>query len=232
METESESLRYEIKMECHEFYYPEVKSWVNRHSVGFHEAYPTRQVNSLYLDTLDLDTYNDHMEGLGDRQKLRFRWYGPPLDCAKGQLELKGKHERLGWKRIQPVNTQLHLQEKDWTALQEEIQNGIEGPQSAYFKEMLRVSRPFVINSYQRDYYVSADEQIRLTLDYNQKAYDQWMTARPNITFSLPIENTMIIEFKCKIDQAKYLADVIAEFPLRIHQHSKFISAIDSWLAY
>ncbi len=231
MPIEQRNARYELKMECEQALLPSARSWTMLHSAGFHQAYPPRQVNNIYFDTLDMDTYNDHVEGVPERRKLRFRWYGADLGAARGQLELKEKNERVGWKLIQPVDGQMDLRGCDWSEIQRSILAGIRnGQQSGIFQEMLQATRPIMINCYQREYYISADERVRLTLDYDQQVYDQWLSARPNLAFRSPSLDRMLIELKSDVQHARYLADVLAEFPLRINRHSKYTSAIDPLL--
>jgi hypothetical protein len=232
--SQARSLRYEIKMECESALFSEAQAWIRLNSAAFREAYPDRQVNSLYLDTPALDTLNDHIEGIPTRRKLRFRWYGPDLEPARGQLELKNKTDRAGWKLVQPVNRPVHFRGCSWNAVQKDLAAGLlaepESEQQRLFQELLSVARPLVMNQYQRQYYVSADQRLRLTVDRNIKAFDQWMSSSPNLSFGLPMPDILLIELKCDVEHARHLADVLAEFPLRVHRHSKYVSALSSLL--
>jgi hypothetical protein len=227
---EIRNVRFELKMECHRIDLPAARSWVRLHSAGFHEAFPPRQVNNIYFDTLGLDTFNDHIEGIPERRKLRFRWYGEDLGSARGQLEIKEKDERVGWKIIQPVQPCLDLRKCDWVEIRRDLLRGLRQEGDGLFEEMLQVTRPVVINCYQREYYVSADDRVRLTLDYDQQAFDQWVSARPNLAFRLPAMDSVFIELKSEVKNSRYLADVLAEFPLRIQRHSKYTAALDPLL--
>jgi hypothetical protein len=229
METEAElrSARYELKLELEGSMLPTARAWTRLHPAGFYETYPPRRVNNIYFDTHRLDSYNDHMEGVPERRKLRFRWYGEDLRHACGQLELKEKNERTGWKLVHPVEDVLDLERCDWADAQRVILGSLSNGDGRLFREMLGVSRPLVINSYQREYYLSADGLVRLTLDYDQRVYDQWLAARPNLSFVVPSLNKMLIELKAEVAHARSLADVLARFPVRASRHSKFISAID-----
>ena len=42
---------------------------------GFKKYYFPRQINSLYLDTLNYDYAKDNINGVNERKKIRFRWY-------------------------------------------------------------------------------------------------------------------------------------------------------------
>jgi SPX domain protein involved in polyphosphate accumulation len=227
MEFDPQNIRYEIKMDCDRTFLPVIKSWVQINSAGFREAFPPRRVNSLYFDTEDMDSLNDHLDGITERRKLRFRWYGPELYSANGSLELKSKRARIGWKIIAPVDGEIDMT-KTWEKVNSQIRNAIKGEHAQMFIEMLQVSHPLILNSYQREYYVSADESIRLTLDYDLYAFSQWLSPRPNCRFRLPQVDDMVIEFKCNTKDSNLLSDVISQFPIRSTRHSKFISAIDA----
>ncbi len=220
--------RYELKMECDQLFMPQVESWVSLHPAGFRSAFPPRQVNSVYMDTLALDTLNDHIEGVPVRRKFRFRWYGEDLAHAQGQFEIKNKNERIGWKITQPVNCQFNFRSSSWASIQQQMIAYLQKGNNKLILELLRVSRPLVLISYSRKYYVSGDGQIRLTIDSHQKAFDQWMTVVPNLSFLSPDPGQLVVEFKSDISNAKVIADILAEFPLRTRRHSKFVSAVSS----
>lgn len=230
MDIELRDRRYEIKMECEDILLDPVRSWVLLHPAAFREAFPPRWVNSLYFDTFGLDTLNDHIESVAERRKLRFRWYGGDLGLARGQLELKCKRERIGWKLVLPVGRDLDLHSQEWFDLQGEISSAIQFAPDRLFYELLQVSGPLIINRYRREYFVSCDDRIRLTLDYEISAFDQRLSPRPNLEFRLPMINAMVVEFKCAVEHYAYLADVLAQFPLRVRRYSKYVTAMDSML--
>ena len=62
----------------------------------FKKAYPDREVNSIYVDTINLDDLSDNINGIKRRTKHRFRWYEKKLDHV--QFEQKNKHNFYGWK--------------------------------------------------------------------------------------------------------------------------------------
>ena len=224
MEPEPDGLRYEIKMEQADTSFPVIKGWINLHSAGFAEAFPPRQVNNIYYDTLDMDTFNDHLEGVPLRRKLRYRWYGVNPELATGQLEIKNKKDRVGWKVVQPIGNSFNLKQSNWTLIYQKMVSESRG----IFYELLAVSRPLIINHYWREYYQSADQRIRVTLDYKMKAFDQWLSARPNLIFLTPLIDLVIIELKSPVEYAAYLADMLSEFPLRANCNSKFVNALDT----
>lgn len=223
MEVDNGGTRYELKMVCDGFYLHQAEGWIRQHSLGFRTAYPQRRVNNIYFDTVDLDSYNDHLEGVGLRRKLRYRWYGEDLFRAQGQLEIKNKKGRVGWKVTQPLATPLDLAGASWA----ELGRALHAASSGVFAELLGVTRPVSINTYQRRYFISADGRIRMTLDFDLSAYDQQLAVRPNLRFKAPGVDVIVLEFKSETAQAPALADALAEFPLRTIAYSKYVGVID-----
>lgn len=215
--------RYEIKQAYSDLRLPELRSWVQVHPAGFHTAYPARRVNSIYFDTHGLDTFNDHISGVPVRRKLRYRWYGDDLRVARnGQVEVKNKSELAGWKLIEKLEADFVLENSNWAGLIDQMR----GASSGVIKELLSISRPVVLTVYYREYFVSADRQVRLTIDSRLKGYSQFLTSRPNINFSQPGDGQIILELKSDINQAAELADMLSHFPVRAGRYSKFVTNI------
>jgi len=214
--------RYEIKMVHQNIQRYVVEKWVRSNPFAFRTAFPTRVVNNIYFDTEDFDTFNDHLSGVEARRKLRFRWYGETVEEIVGQLEVKHKQGDTGWKWIEPVDGLLNLKEKDWQTIQVFFSDGAD----PRLQTMLACAQPVMINQYRRDYYISADNQIRLTLDYDLKTYQQQNRLKPNLTFGNPYMDVVVIEFKCALTHADQMADVLAQFPLRVEAYSKYVNGV------
>ena len=215
--------RYELKQVYPELYLPELRSWVHLHPAGFRIAYPPRWVNSIYLDTHGLDTFNDHISGVPVRRKLRYRWYGKDLHVAHdGQVEVKNKSELAGWKLIEKLSPDFLLEDNSWPKLVDEMR----AASSGVIKELLSVSRPVLLTVYYREYYVSADGRFRLTIDSNLKGYDQFLYPRPNLIFCNPSDGQVILELKSEVSLAGELADVLSHFPVRAGRYSKYVTNI------
>ncbi|KPL72080.1 hypothetical protein ADN00_16540 [Ornatilinea apprima] len=220
-----DSQRYEIKMVFENSHRFAVESWVRLHSRAFRTAFPTRRVNNLYFDTHSQDMFNDHIAGTFERRKLRFRWYGENFSPAFGQLELKHKQGMIGWKDSQMILKSLDFARCGWQEIYADLQSEATG----VFSEALVISRPILINNYQRQYFISADGMIRLTLDYDLTAFDQSASPRPNTSFPIPTRDLLIIEFKAAPELARDLADVLAEFPLPVEAYSKYVE-LAGWI--
>ena len=220
MTTGIPAARYEVKMAYEPVLLTDLHSWINAHPAGFMTTYPPRQVNTIYMDTPDLNSFYDHLSGVPLRRKLRFRWYGENLAKARGTMEIKNKSERVGWKITQPVECEFDLACRSW----DEIMNELRANTTDVIHEMLCVARPVVLSVYFREYLASGDGLVRLTLDTDLCSYDQLMTARPNIWFRQPLEQPVIVELKSDVKNATSISDILSHFPIRSNRYSKYMT--------
>ncbi|MBN1309837.1 MAG: polyphosphate polymerase domain-containing protein [Anaerolineae bacterium] len=215
-------LRYEIKMVCPRHRLQQARFWVRLHPAGFMVAHPPRQVNSLYLDTPHLRSLNDNLEGLSARRKFRLRWYGVSVEDICPSIEIKEKYNLLGRKKqtLLPCKLDLML---PWS----EILKTIHAAVSPAWRALLQtVNQPTLLNRYQREYYITPDGVIRVTLDYDQVAYDQRLTSRPNLRVQLPPADAVVIEIKAAATQARRLEEITAGFPSSRSRNSKYAQGL------
>jgi hypothetical protein len=221
--------RYEVKMICAETHLSAVRSWVRWHPDAFAEAYPPRQVNNLYFDTYEADCVSDNLVGVGERAKVRLRWYGTDHSAVRGMLELKHKLHQVGWKERCPIPETLDLTTISWAELRQRLAMHAKGTLSIWFAH---ADRPVLINSYAREYYESGDHQVRLTVDSNQVVYQQVTYAAPNLLSPSIVEEQIVIEVKADVAQHRRVSNVLSSFPLRTERHSKYVSGVLDSLSY
>ena len=76
-----------------------VQAIIKNHPSLFRETFPTRQINNIYLDTLDMSHYWDNVAGVSKRVKVRIRWYGELFgEITSPVLEFKIKNNSVGTK--------------------------------------------------------------------------------------------------------------------------------------
>ncbi len=218
-----ESTRYEVKMTCEEMYLPDVRSWVQLHPEVFVEAYPPRRVNNVYLDTLDTDSLNDNLTGVGERSKLRFRWYGEAITAVQGILELKCKSNHLRWKRYRPIPAIFDLTQISWRDWIAQLRAHADDQAIVWLS---LADQPSLLNRYMREYYETIDGQIRVTLDYDQRVYNQIGHLRPNLTSEMLMEQPIIIEVKSDPVFYPRVSEVLSSFPPRVERYSKYVTAM------
>jgi SPX domain protein involved in polyphosphate accumulation len=216
-------LRYEKKMVFDGLRLDEVRSWVFFHSDAFRVAYSPRRVNNIYFDTFDRNLLMDHIDGVRDREKIRFRWYGESWQTSEGQLEIKKKRGQLGYKVIQPILSNIDVAKLNWR----EILGLLKTSGTEEFSLLFEYLTPVLINHYRREYYVSSDEKVRVTLDYDMRAFEQSFGFSPNISFSQPLRNDVILEMKADEKDRERMTNSIAGFPLRCLQSSKYLNGME-----
>lgn len=221
--------RYEVKMTCSEIYLPDVRSWVRLHPDAFIEAYPSRQVNNVYFDTQELDSFVDHVSGASARSKLRYRWYGEDYAAVQGALELKHRTNQLSWKELCPIPVTFDLSAISWTDLMQVLRQHAQGAMGIW---LATKDRPTLLNSYQREYYESLDGQVRITIDYAQRAYEQVTYLVPNLTMRAPFESPLVVEVKADPTLQRRVSNTLSSLPMQVERNSKYISGVQDALHF
>lgn len=165
----------------------------------FFKMYPNRIVNSIYFDDKYLSAYYENLEGLSERTKYRFRFYG---NFAKKNIS--GKFER----KIKNNDVNFKLSESKKISF--------ENIYKIKFPNKKNLS-PNIHTKYQRYYFFNRFKNIRCTVDVGLKII--------NVKNKLVKRfSDIIIEFKC--DKKIIVNDVVknANYNIRC---SKYCIGID-----
>lgn len=205
-------MRYERKYLLEHVPLFDIQQMIKLLPVGFKEAFPMRQVNNIYFDTVNFAAYRDNIMGIAQRTKFRIRWYGNDFETIqKPRLEEKVKHGELGYKNVTP------LKDTVWQNITDE---------AALFPQILDNNlHPVLINTYHRYYYVSPNGRFRLTVDLEMKfgAFNEPRVILPN-TFP---EKT-VIEIKYDQSDSDGADEITQALPLRPTRHSKYVNGIQA----
>ena len=172
----------------------------------FKRLYPSRKINSIYIDTLDYNFIKDNIDGISDRKKIRFRWYND--DTKNIFFEIKNKKNFVVLKTIQKIE---NTREKNFT---DELRHHLtlNNINNHNYKFVLEVS-------YDRSYWISPDKKFRATIDTKINA----KTIKDDKkTISLP---DTILEFKFIPDYEQSFRNFInskSNF-LRAQKYSKYV---------
>jgi hypothetical protein len=215
--------RYEIKMTCDDLYLADVRAWIRLHPASFIEAYPPRRVNSLYFDTIEGNCLDANLLGVGERRKLRLRWYGEDCTSITGTLELKCKTNQLGWKEYFPLQETFDFASVSWTEFIHRLHKQVDGKFALWLSY---ANQPTLIISYVREYYESIDHQVRVTIDYDLRAYEQLMFVAPNLTCAAPARDCVVVEVKSNIQLYRRVSDILSSFHLQIGRNSKYVNGV------
>lgn len=190
---------------------------------AFVQAHPLRRVNNRYSYLFELESPNDHLDGVGERSKLRLRWYGEGFSVVQGVLELKHRSNRVGWKSYCPMPPTFDLTTISWNELMGQLREHATGEHAM---ALARVERPTLLNSYVREYYESMDEQIRLTIDSEQRVYEQLTHTTPNVRFPARATNGIVVEVKADPSLARRISNLYSSLPVLVEQNSKYVDGI------
>ncbi len=217
-------LRYERKFLIEHLDKQEVKTLIKMNSAKFSPVFITRKINNIYLDTLDLSSYYDNIEGNNFRKKIRIRWYGKFFGkIEKPVLEYKLKNGLMGRKKSYVLN-EFYLDENTTNAELKQLILSSNLPMD--IKNEVVSLQPTLMNSYKRSYFLSFNNICRLTLDYNLKYYRVLLTG--NNFFHIEKENNiLVVELKYKEKDDSIARDVGANLPFKLTKSSKYIMGLE-----
>jgi hypothetical protein len=199
-----------------------IEPWIRTHTAGFIEPYPPREVNNIYFDTPSLGAFEENLVGASVREKVRLRWYGSGDKFGdKGTLEVKLRRNKLGWKLSYPVSEMPRCDEP-WRDAQSRIQRQLPPDARIHFDAH---PMPSLINRYHRQYFLSSDGTIRLTVDTALQAFDQRYSRNPDFRRSIELPEMLVVEFKFSPDDRQRATEVIHGIPLRVSRSSMYALA-------
>jgi hypothetical protein len=217
--------RYELKFVTEPLRTEHLRHQIRLNPAAFRQAYPARQVNNVYLDTYDLANYEDTLSGLSNRRKVRYRWYGE-ADCpGPGILEIKCKRNNMGWKLLYNVSEAPCQNGDTWLTFLRNLRAQLP-PEGRLWLDFY--PQPVIVNRYMREYYVSADGLVRLTLDTAQRTYDQRYRSVPSLKSKTAIPDASILELKCGMTHYDEARAVVRKLLVRLSNHSKYALGLNT----
>ncbi|MEE3331376.1 MAG: VTC domain-containing protein [Myxococcota bacterium] len=220
-------LRYEIKFVAPANERSSILQWVRNHSAGFSRPYPDRQINNVYFDSHELSAFHENVSGVSRRSKVRWRWYGESNSSDRGTLEVKRRRGGLGWKlsyKTRGANIGGRAA-GGWRSIRQTIRRDLDPGARVWFD-----ANPLtvLINHYERRYFVSGDGAVRLTVDWNQRVYDQKLRSTPNIKRASNLPETIVVELKFPVQEHNHASSMVQGMPLRLSRNSKYVIGVQS----
>ncbi len=214
--------RYEIKFVLNDIQLAEVESWMSS-STSMLSKYEPRIVNSLYMDDIDFSSVKDNLSGISSRKKYRLRWYGETPENFQPVFEVKGRNDRVGFKKTYPISS-----------LDGVIHN-------MSINEIIRnCSMELLSQNYLIDKPLIPSLEVQYLRNYFQDHIGLRVTLDKNISFALPAGFTKILKSKrviypLKILEVKFSPDskdhaieLISSLHLRPKRHSKYLAGLAS----
>ena len=216
--------RYEVKLVAIEAYLPRLLATLRTHPMAFQVLYPDRHVNNVYFDSQDLSRLNQNYAGVGDRCKLRYRWYGDALTGANGHFELKYKRLKLGGKHNFPASSPVDLETMPWSEFLSILRKSVT---ERAWAEVHNLARPVILNRYRRSYFSNAAGTVRVTVDREQRFLNQWNSVRPNLSFEGHRPQQLVVEVKADASNYDDVERTIASLGLHVSRNSKYVTGVE-----
>ncbi|WP_353777096.1 VTC domain-containing protein [Winogradskyella sp. 3972H.M.0a.05] len=218
--------RYERKFTVpRSFKTNEIEQVIKQNTFLFNEIFEQRQVNNIYFDTVGYNDYFDNVLGVSDRKKIRIRWYGSTFGLIeKPVLEIKIKKGLVGDKWSYKLNPFM----LDETFDSKSIQNTFEQSNLPIpILQSLKMVYPALLNSYNRKYFMSANNKFRITLDFDLLYYK--IDRRIN-NFRRPPskDKNIIVELKYALQEDMLSYHVSNQFPFRLNKNSKYVNGVNT----
>jgi len=220
-----ESLRYELKVAGQEASYHRLRMALELQPEAIRTLYPPRQVQSIYLDSHFGCALEENLAGISHREKLRLRWYGAETRGVVGKLELKVRENMLGWKRTTQVDRRLDVQ----GALRSEFARELQASFPDAWRIRMAGLEPAQWISYEREYFITADHKVRLTIDRNVRTWDQRWRGRLSARAldETPKGRIFVLELKCSPEAIEVAEALVQRLPWPVGRCSKFVLASD-----
>ena len=190
-----------------------VEQVVRMHPASFQKAFPNRQVNNVYFDTSSFSTFHENQSGIAYRKKYRVRWYGAFMQILQNPvLEVKVKDNLLGYKENFALkNTSLQELDQLKKIVNKQLQ-------------LYRTLSPVLLNAYQRSYWLTPNQKIRLTIDWDMKFHQLYKHPYFN-RFHLK-DPAVVVELKYDEDQEMAASRIMQDLPFRLTKNSKYAEGI------
>jgi len=216
--------RYERKFLVDDLHTYQVRNLVKRHPGMFYEPFPPRYVNNLYLDTEDMQHYHENVNGVGERHKVRIRWYGDLWgDISYPVLEFKIKSGLVGTKYSYPFIAFRMDNRFSHNYFQKLIQ---EADLPVLVKQYLRELNAILCNRFYRWYYTTRGKQFRVTVDTEMAYYRVKKMGNRFLEKFVDWEH-VVLELKYAKPLEFQAGKIAGFFPFSVTRNSKYVTGID-----
>ena len=191
------SFRIEEKLTIDNSRIVDFKSFL--HSKAVEQIYQRRKIESLYFDNLNYEMYNDSIEGLTPRKKIRVRNYpGSKDNNLYLEVKISSVEGRFKTRKTVDKNKFNYLKS-----------NGIFDTQYGFCKPCLSII-------YDRVYFKIDDVRISIDNNINYKLCSNNICKR---------DESSVVEIKTSIK--KNLDKLTADFPFQRNRFSKYCNAVE-----
>ena len=209
--------RYERKWVFKNINYLELVIALLRSKLLFSFHHKKRKVNSLYFDDKNLTSIRENLDGISEKTKYRIRWYGDKNFISNPNFEIKKKKDFEKNKKtfnFDEIEKFSFIDERNIIYLEELVNNK--------FKLKKKVF-PILTTHYDREYFISNNNLIRATIDYNLESRILNNKTDKNILKSYNHYITLEIKYDTNLDH--YVRKNLANINNRLSKNSKFVNS-------
>lgn len=188
-----------------------------RSKLLFNFQHQKRKVNSLYFDDRNFSSIRENLDGVSEKKKYRIRWYGNKNFILNPNFEIKKKKEFETNKKtfnFEEINKLSFVNEKNLNYIEELVNNK--------FKIKKKVF-PILTTHYSREYFISNNNLIRATIDYNLESRILNNRIDKNILKNYNHYITLEIKYDTNLDY--YVRNNLENINNRLSRNSKFVNS-------
>jgi len=194
-------------------------------------------VRSIYFDTPAYDFYQEKVEGIKNRKKVRLRGYDLEDEKNTVFFEIKRKYSIPIIKYRAPVtfmDAQSIFKERDINGhilFKDSFPKGTENAQRFFYQLFSKNMQPVVLIVYEREAYLSKfDSTVRVTFDKNLRS-----SAYPTINelyreddIKPALDGNFILEIKFNKSFPGWMQPIVALLGLKKQSASKYVISMDN----
>jgi len=220
--------RYERKYYLSGEDYGYVRTLILSHPASFRGVFYPRMINNIYFDTPGFDFFYDNVNGDYIRKKIRIRWYDETFAHQKKlTLEYKLKKGLLGDKISYPLTDIYTGDGFEFGQMRNEIK--VNHLPIQVGNELL-TNYPTLLNRYLREYFVSDDNKIRITLD-KDLSFFRIHSGKNYFRINYHLSSDLIMEMKYDPVDEPIANSISQDFPFRITKSSKYVIGVQNLYA-
>ena len=192
-----------------------LKIAIFRSDLILQEAFPNRNVNSIYFDDNKLSSVYENLDGISNKKKYRVRWYGNSNIINDAKLEIKSKKGIFTSKKVMDlgINKNLEYNNQNLNKIEKKVNEIL---------SKRKYLEPILSTHYKRFYYLSSNQKIRVTLDTNLQS--SFLKIRMGKRFKKNY-NKKILELKYDKKFDFFVQKKIEKISARMSKNSKYINS-------
>ena len=228
--------KYLVDVEQYEIIKRRLQKYLNHDPFVASNDSQSYDVISLYFDSPKFYSYWEKIDGARKRKKIRLRTYkvGKKVE-SYSYLEIKRKFDAVVLKDRCLIDRELyqHLdQSGGFFGLEDKFDEPAQKLISEFeYERCFHAMEPKVLVVYKREPYVGHhNNQLRVTFDYNIKAYETSKLYHDYDTcpFKDVSKSVVVMEVKFNGTLPPYIADIIREYSLLRVPYSKYCESLES----